>query len=49
MVADGLRSLESAWWVSTFPGLAIVIAVVAFNAVGDGLREAFDPRGRGSP
>jgi peptide/nickel transport system permease protein len=34
--------------VSTFPGLAIVIAVVAFNAVGDGLREAFDPRGRGS-
>jgi peptide/nickel transport system permease protein len=46
MVADGLRSLETAWWVATFPGLAIVTAVVAFNAVGDGLREALDPRGR---
>lgn len=46
MVSDGLRSLETAWWVATYPGLAIVTAVVAFNAVGDGLREALDPRRR---
>lgn len=48
MVADGLRSLETAWWVATFPGLAIVTVVVAFNALGDGLREALDPRGSGT-
>jgi ABC-type dipeptide/oligopeptide/nickel transport system permease subunit len=47
MVADGLRNPETAWWVATFPGLAIVCAVVAFNAVGDGLRDALDPRDRG--
>lgn len=47
MVSDGLRSLETAWWVATFPGLAIVTVVVAFNAMGDGLREALDPRRRG--
>lgn len=49
MVADGLRSLETAWWVATFPGLAIVLAVVAFNVLGDGLRAALDPRGRERP
>jgi peptide/nickel transport system permease protein len=47
MVADGLRNPETAWWVATYPGLAIVCAVVAFNAVGDGLRDALDPRDRG--
>lgn len=49
MVADGLRSLETAWWVATFPGLAIVAAVVAFNVLGDGLRAALDPRGQERP
>ena len=44
MVADGRDSLLGAWWVATFPGLAIVLTVLAFNLVGDGLRDALDPR-----
>lgn len=44
MVASGRGTLLTAWWISTFPGLAIVITVVAFNLVGDGLRDALDPR-----
>jgi peptide/nickel transport system permease protein len=44
MVYEGKDQLLSAWWVSTFPGLAIVLAVSAFNLVGDGLRDAMDPR-----
>ena len=33
-----------AWWLATFPGLTIVFVVLAFNLVGDGLRDALDPR-----
>lgn len=44
MVADGRSDLLNAWWLSTFPGLAIVFTVLAFNLVGDGLRDALDPR-----
>ncbi|MGH7476369.1 MAG: ABC transporter permease [Longimicrobiales bacterium] len=44
MVADGRQNLLGAWWVATFPGLAIVVTVVAFNLVGDALRDALDPR-----
>ena len=33
-----------AWWVVTFPGLAILITVLAFNLMGDGLRDALDPK-----
>jgi peptide/nickel transport system permease protein len=44
MVADGRQNLIGAWWVATFPGLAIVFTVLAFNLVGDGLRDALDPR-----
>lgn len=44
MIADGRDALLNAWWVATFPGLAIVITVVAFNLIGDGLRDALDPR-----
>jgi peptide/nickel transport system permease protein len=44
LVADGRQNLIGAWWVATFPGLAIVITVLAFNLVGDGLRDALDPR-----
>jgi peptide/nickel transport system permease protein len=44
MVANGRDLLLNAWWISTFPGLAIVLTVVAFNLVGDGLRDALDPR-----
>ncbi len=45
MVLDGREVLLSAWWVSAFPGLAIVVAVVACNLLGDGLRDALDTRG----
>ena len=44
LVADGRPNLIGAWWVATFPGLAIVMTVVAFNLVGDGLRDVLDPR-----
>jgi peptide/nickel transport system permease protein len=44
MVADGRDNLIGAWWVATFPGLTIVLIVLAFNLVGDGLRDALDPR-----
>ena len=44
MVAGGQSFLEEAWWYSTFPGVAIVLAVTAFNLLGDGLRDALDPR-----
>ena len=44
MVSDGRSYLLDAWWISTFSGLAIVFTVVAFNLVGDGLRDALDPR-----
>lgn len=44
MVADGRTWIADAWWLSTFPGLAIVFTVLSFNLVGDGLRDALDPR-----
>jgi peptide/nickel transport system permease protein len=43
-VADGRDALGVAWWVSAFPGAAIALAVLAFNLLGDGLRDALDPR-----
>lgn len=44
MVNAGRDHLLDAWWVATFPALAIVLVVLAFNLVGDGLRDALDPR-----
>ena len=44
MVADGRDALIDAWWIATFPGIAIVVTVIAFNLLGDGLRDALDPR-----
>lgn len=44
MVAEGRDVLLSAWWVSTFPGLAIVGLVLAINLFGEGLRDILDPR-----
>lgn len=43
MIADGRQHLFQAWWASALPGLAIVITVMAFNLLGDGLRDALDP------
>jgi peptide/nickel transport system permease protein len=47
MVLEGKDALLSAWWVSTFPGLVIVLTVVGYNLLGDGLRDALDPRWEG--
>jgi ABC-type dipeptide/oligopeptide/nickel transport system permease subunit len=44
MVADGRSFMLDAWWVSTFPGLAILLLVLAINLAGQALREALDPR-----
>lgn len=44
MVASGRDVILEAWWITTFPGLAIVLTVMSFNLVGDGLRDALDPR-----
>lgn len=41
---DGSASMATAWWVALFPGLAIVITVLAFNVLGDSLRDLLDPR-----
>lgn len=45
MIGEATDRLLAAWWVPTFPGLAIVITVVAINLLADGLRDALDPRG----
>lgn len=44
MLADAREFVMRAWWVVTFPGLAILITVLAFNLLGDGLRDALDPK-----
>jgi peptide/nickel transport system permease protein len=47
MLQDGQRDLQSgAWWLTVFPGMAIFLTVLSFNLVGDGLRDALDPRHR---
>jgi peptide/nickel transport system permease protein len=43
MLSEGRTFLETAPWMSIFPGLAIALTVLAFNLLGDGLRDAFDP------
>jgi peptide/nickel transport system permease protein len=45
MVSLGRQFMPNWWWYATFPGLAIFLAVFAFNMLGDGLRDALDPRG----
>jgi ABC-type dipeptide/oligopeptide/nickel transport system permease subunit len=44
MAAEGRQYILNQWWISTFPGMAISLAVLAFNLLGDGLRDALDPR-----
>ncbi len=48
MIAEGRQYLSTHFWLSTFPGIAILLAVTAFNLVGDGLRDMLDPRLRQS-
>jgi peptide/nickel transport system permease protein len=44
MLADGRNYLATAWWLATFPGLAIMLTVLAVNLLGDWLRDTLDPR-----
>lgn len=44
MLADGREYMRQSWWLATFPGVAISIVVLSANLLGDGLRDALDPR-----
>jgi peptide/nickel transport system permease protein len=44
MLSSGRDYLAIAWWITTFPGLAIMVTVLAINILGDGMRDALDPR-----
>jgi peptide/nickel transport system permease protein len=44
MLSEGRGFIQTAWWMSVFPGLAIMITVLAINLIGDGLRDLLDPR-----
>ena len=44
IIFSGQDRMLDAWWITAFPGIAIVLTVMAFNLVGDGLRDALDPR-----
>lgn len=44
LLAEAREFITSAWWVVTFPGLAILITVISFNLMGDGMRDALDPK-----
>ncbi|WP_116948250.1 ABC transporter permease [Jiangella endophytica] len=46
MLAEGRGFVEQAWWMAVFPGLAIFVTVLAFNVLGDALRDVLDPRQR---
>ena len=48
MLTEGRQHLLGAWWVATFPGLAIFATVLGFNLFGDGMRDALDPALRGA-
>jgi len=44
MISEGREYVTSAWWASFFPGLAILLVVLAFNLIGDWLRDTLDPK-----
>ena len=46
IINEGRDSLLNHWWISTFPGIAILMTVICFNLIGDGVRDALDPRMR---
>jgi peptide/nickel transport system permease protein len=48
ILSSGRNFMREAWWMTVFPGFAIFATVLAFNFLGDGLRDALDPRGRTS-
>jgi peptide/nickel transport system permease protein len=44
IISEGRDFLLSAWWISALPGIAVALAVIGFNLLGDSLRDALDPR-----
>lgn len=44
MLSTGRQYIDSAWWISVFPGLAIVVVIMSFNFLGEGLRDTLDPK-----
>ncbi len=46
MMRDGQKFIQSAWWMAIFPGIALFITVLSLNILGDGLRDALDPKSR---
>ena len=48
ILTDGKEYIQFAWWLSLFPGLAILITVLGYNLLGEGLRDALDPRTSGN-
>ena len=44
ILADGKANIEIAWWLSVYPGMAILVTVLSYNLFGEGLRDALDPR-----
>ena len=49
MLAEGRVYITDAWWLVTLPGLAIMLTILSINLLGDGLRDALDPRIRNIP
>lgn len=47
MLKSGMPFLEEAWWISTFPGIVLLITILGFNLLGDGMRDVLDPRMKG--
>jgi peptide/nickel transport system permease protein len=47
LLSSGKDNIEIAWWLSAFPGLAILVTVLGYNLLGEGVRDALDPRQRG--
>jgi peptide/nickel transport system permease protein len=46
MISNGRNYLNDAWWITTFPGIALAVTILMINLAGDGLRDALDPRAR---
>ena len=44
LISDSLSNFDTVWWLWLFPGLFLLFTVLAFNLLGDGLRDALDPR-----
>ena len=46
IISEGRRFINTQWWISTFPGIAVLLTALGINLIGEGLRDALDPRMR---